>query len=794
MKNYIIGNLTIRKEKTFKGRRSWLWNVLMKKIKLSILVLFFTSLIGCSQTSKVRTEVQDLNFDFEQIENGFPIKWVTFGSQDLKIYVDSIHTKSGKFSVIIENTESDPDFKAIAFKLPNNYNGKSIRLSGFIKTENVTGGYAGLWMRMEPEVASDDMHNRGITGTTDWKEYEITLPLSPQKTDRIVVGGYLRGKGKIWLDNLRVTIDGKDLDDKSLEILKVEIDTEFDKGSNIAFPDLNSETINNLELLGRVWGFLKYHHPKIAKGNYNWDYELLRFLPKYLNIKNQQERDNALVNWIKKYGQIPSCKTCEPTAGNAVLKPDLSWFEKSNLSNNLKSLLTKIYNNRNQGENQYIALHRDIGNPDFKNENPYYNMPHPDSGFRLLSLYRYWNMIEYFYPNKHLPDKKWDTVLKEYIPKFINAKDELEYELAALQVIGEINDTHANLWGGGDQLDKLRGNKFAPFKAEFVENKLVVTDYFNPELLDKAKLKIGDVITHIDGKTVESIVDSLRPYYPSSNEVSMLRDISADLLRSAKNTINLKYLSNNRNQAHDITLYDKERLNIYHWSKENKEDRSFKMLDGNIGYITLANIERGDFAEIKKTFKDTKGIIIDIRNYPSTPSFFPLGAYFVSEPTAFVKITQANLNNPGEFTFRRGRDIKPDYNTPKTGYQRRIPGYFGNTQPDHNTPANNYEGKLVVLINEKSQSQAEFTAMAFRASKTSTIIGSTTAGADGDVSTITLPGGLSTMISGIGIYYPDGTETQRVGIVPDVIIKPTINGIKKGKDEVLEKAIEIINQ
>lgn len=48
------------------------------------------------------------------------------------------------------------------------------------------------------------------------------------------------------------------------------------------------------------------------------------------------------------------------------------------------------------------------------------------------------------------------------------------------------------------------------------------------------------------------------------------------------------------------------------------------------------------------------------------------------------------------------------------------------------------------------------------------------------------------MISGIGIYYPDGTETQRVGIVTDIEVKPTIDGIKAGRDELLEKAIELI--
>jgi C-terminal processing protease CtpA/Prc len=100
---------------------------------------------------------------------------------------------------------------------------------------------------------------------------------------------------------------------------------------------------------------------------------------------------------------------------------------------------------------------------------------------------------------------------------------------------------------------------------------------------------------------------------------------------------------------------------------------------------------------------------------------------------------------------------------------------------------------LVVLVNEKSQSQAEYTAMAFRAVQNSTIIGSTTAGADGNISEILLPGGLRTLISGIGVYYPNGTETQRIGIVPDITVKPTIKGIKEGKDEVLAKAIEIIN-
>ncbi len=42
------------------------------------------------------------------------------------------------------------------------------------------------------------------------------------------------------------------------------------------------------------------------------------------------------------------------------------------------------------------------------------------------------------------------------------------------------------------------------------------------------------------------------------------------------------------------------------------------------------------------------------------------------------------------------------------------------------------------------------------------------------------------------MYYPDGKETQRVGIISDVKVSPSINGILTNQDEVLNKAIEII--
>lgn len=89
-------------------------------------------------------------------------------------------------------------------------------------------------------------------------------------------------------------------------------------------------------------------------------------------------------------------------------------------------------------------------------------------------------------------------------------------------------------------------------------------------------------------------------------------------------------------------------------------------------------------------------------------------------------------------------------------------------------------------------SQAEYTAMAFRSAPGALVVGSTTAGADGNVSPFSLPGDLRTMISGLGVFYPDKTPTQRIGIVPNVVAHPTVAGLRDGRDEVLEEALRQI--
>lgn len=702
------------------------------------------------------------NLDFETTENNSPALWKLMGNNSAKVFSDFNEKQQGKASAVIES-EGTEGFRAIMYTLPNNYAGRKITLSGYLKTENVTDGFAGLWMRIDPEVAFNNMQNVGLKGTNDWKKYEVTLNMSPENTQQIVIGALLSGKGKIWVDDLKVSIDGKDIENAKIfekKLTKVELDKEFDKGSTISNINLGQNNIENLKKLGLIWGYLKYYHPNVAEGNYNWDYELFRIYKKTENASAEQ-RDQILTDWIKGLGKFQTAKNSEPK--NVKIKPDLDWITNSGFSKELTELLLQLKDAKRPKVNYYVDFFPNVDNPDFRHENPYREMKYPDEGFRLLSLYRYWNMIQYYFPYKNLIEEDWKGVLKEFIPKFINAKDETEYNLASLELIGRIHDTHANIWGNSKSLEKYFGERYSPVKLTFAENKPVVDGFYDENLGTQTGLKKGDVITEINGENMDNIIKNMLKYLPASNYPTQLRDISRKLLRSNAETINLTILRDGKTEEKAIKTYAYSDIKI---KKEPKE--FFKMLDGNIAYVYMGSVNADLLPEVFEKIKNTKGLVIDFRSYPSDFVVFKMGKLLKPESSDFVKFTNTSNSQPGLFTFT------PSLKTQGTGKK-------------------SYAGKIAILINETTQSSAEYHTMAFRTAPNAKVFGSTTAGADGNVSDIKLPGNISTMISGIGIYYPDGKETQRIGIVPDVEVKPTIDGIKNNKDEVLEKATKWIN-
>ncbi|MFD1736343.1 S41 family peptidase [Bacillus salitolerans] len=532
---------------------------------------------------------------------------------------------------------------------------------------------------------------------------------------------------------------------------------------------LHNEDIDNLFVLGKIWGFLKYYHPNIAAGQYNFDKELMKILPEILQAKNSHERDKSLEEWIIELGEFQLLDNENNILINSKVVPDLGWIDNLNLDNHLIAKLKGVKNGRRTSTHRYVSLHRTIGNPIFNNEDSYSTMDYPSAEYRLLSLYRYWNIIEYYFPYKYLIGEDWDHVLKEFIPKFIEASDEKEYKVAVLELIARINDTHAQIASNEPALYEFMGINFAPVIVEFIENNLVITDYYDEKLGAGSGLQIGDVITKVDHKSLEELIKEKLKYISASNYPTKLRELAKNLLRTNGSTLEIEIIRDGEAKSITAKAYDPINLHLNNYNPFQKDKNYFELLSDDIGYIYTGSLKSEYLPEIKSKLEHTKGVIIDLRSYPAEFILYKLGEYFMPEPTKFSKITNGSIQTPG--LFKESVELS-----------------VGNYTESY------YKGKVVILVNEYTQSQAEFTAMAFQKAPRATVIGSTTAAADGNISTITLPGGIETTISGTGIYYPDGTETQRVGIVPNMTVRPTIEGVKEKRDEVLEKAIELINE
>lgn len=699
-----------------------------------------------------------------------PRNWV--GTPPGTFVVDGQIVHGGQWSLRIERKDTSPGtLTSLSRTIPIDFAGRRLELRGFLRTEEVSN-FAGLWMREDSDagmIAIDNMEKRQLKGTTDWTEYSVSLPLN-RAAKRLKVGVLVAGTGRTWADDLRLLVDGQPIASvPRLEALKtvMDFDKEFDGGSGVALKELSKTQISNLAMLGKVWGFLKYHHPLVTGGKRHWDYELFRILPGVLAASDAAAARAAVNQWIASLGPVTPCGSCASLVeADLQLHPPVSWMTDEQLGAELAATLRGIYRSRPSDPQQfYVSLTPGIGNPSFDHELSYATLKLPDAGYQVLALYRFWNIVQYWFPYRDVIGGSWEDVLTAFIPRVALAADNEAYKREMLALIASVNDTHANLWSSLDSRPPVGACRI-PITLRFVRSQAVVTGYSESPTGVAASLRPGDVVRAIDSVAVTELVTRWSPYYAASNEPARLVQIAQSMTRGACGPVVLTVSRDGKARQVKAVRTAPSATSAAAEPHDHPGD-TFRMLSPEVAYLKLSSVKAADAASYIESAAGAKGLIIDIRNYPSDSVVFALGSRFVDRPTPFVRFTTGDVANPGAFHW--------------------------SAQPLTVPPvAPRYAGKIVILTDEVSGSAAEYTAMAFRAAPNATVIGSTTAGADGNASAIPLPGGLRSMISGIGVFYPDKKPTQRVGIIPDIEAKPTIQGIRSGRDEVLEAALRHI--
>jgi len=146
-----------------------------------------------------------------------PQGWIRAGSKpkDYEMSLDSSILHGGRHSACLKSTVSNPNgFGTLMQQFDaENFRGKRVRLSGFVRSHEVTG-WAGLWMRVDGKdrkvLAFDNMYRRAIKGTSDWRNYEVVLDV-PDTSEVISFGLLLDGAGQVWMDDLKFEAVGEDV-------------------------------------------------------------------------------------------------------------------------------------------------------------------------------------------------------------------------------------------------------------------------------------------------------------------------------------------------------------------------------------------------------------------------------------------------------------------------------------------------------------------------------------------------------------------------------------------------------
>jgi C-terminal processing protease CtpA/Prc len=281
----------------------------------------------------------------------------------------------------------------------------------------------------------------------------------------------------------------------------------------------------------------------------------------------------------------------------------------------------------------------------------------------------------------------------------------------------------------------------------------------------------------VDGDPAEKKREFISRYVAASTPQWLMKIVHARLLLGPKASVMKLKVQGTGGEVRDVEVARSLSVMDPKWrSVMQRSSPVIQVLPSGYGYADLARLQVGEVDKMFETIKNTPAVIFDMRGYPNGTAWS-----IAPRLTEKQNVIAAQFSRPLlEATSLTNSEIDSAHYS----FAQRIPERQGDV----------YKGKVVVLINEDAISQAEHTCLFFESATNVTFIGTPTAGANGDVTQMVLPGNLTVSFSGHNVRHADGRQLQRVGIQPTIRVEPTIRGLVDGRDEILEAAVKFLQK
>ncbi len=373
---------------------------------------------------------------------------------------------------------------------------------------------------------------------------------------------------------------------------------------------------------------------------------------------------------------------------------------------------------------------------------------------RLADVIIAWNVFEHFYPYFDVVGVDWDTELTHALEKAFRDKTEKDFFNSLRLMVAQLRDGHGNVDSA-----PLTAQAGLPIAVEWVENEVVVT-----ATRDRAHFQRGDIIVAVDGLRAEQALINAEELISGSPQWKRIKALSLFGSGDEGTTAELGIKHGGKILAIDLRRNWKQPVT------EPKGPPIYNFPEGII-YVDLA---RAAWEVINLRLKDlaaAKGIVFDLRGYPR--GNHEILCYLLKARDtsgAWMQIPQL---------------IYPDREN-IAGYQSM--GWLLESREPK------IKGKVVFITDGRAISYAESVLSFVEHYKLGEIVGQPTAGTNGNVNSFELPGDFQISWTGMKVVKHDGSQHHLLGIRPTVPMTRTIKGVLEGRDELLEKALEIIRK
>lgn len=377
---------------------------------------------------------------------------------------------------------------------------------------------------------------------------------------------------------------------------------------------------------------------------------------------------------------------------------------------------------------------------------------------RLGNVINVYNVFQHFYPYFDVVPVNWDNELKTALSRCFNDVSATDHLITLQKFTAPLKDGHISVTS-----DSLR--IASPSIAwEWVEGKLVVTQNRS----NNPNIHVGDIVTQIDGIQAEKYFEEINSRISAGTEGWLNYRANRMSLQGEKGSF-IKLVINN--QPMEIV----RNSNPYYMDNVARlNEKPYQQLGDSIWYLNISVVEMDTIKKLLPALADCKAIICDARGYPRGNHEFITHLMQKDDTTAsWMQIPQI---------------IYPD--------RENIAGYFKTNWIPMMKARKPYLGnkKIVYIIDGSAISYAESCLGFIEGYKLAILVGQPTAGTNGNVNPFDLSGGGTVAWTGMKVLKHNGSQHHGIGILPNVYVTKTIQGIKEGRDEFLEKAIELAKQ